>query len=274
MFASKPWPDIKKRGPFLIFKAVSEALPSLRSYAHLLIEDTVAGDEIVGHVLKDLVYNDETSECQEVSREDLFQSVDARLLNHLQAMSDGGAALETLRGLTLYERRCLLLTAIGRFEPCQVARITGISLGTVEYVLNRVRPIVSAARCTGVLIIEDEPHMAELLGVLVEQSGHHVAGIAHTLDEAVELARSKQFELILSDIQLHHSESGKDAVQKICSLVGWRIPTVYITAHPERVSPEEAAQADGLISKPFDIWRVREAIDGALGRATAHQQAG
>ena len=65
----------------MIFKAVSEALPSLRSYAHLLIEDTVAGDEIVGHVLKDLVYDDETSECQEVSREDLFQSVDARLLS-------------------------------------------------------------------------------------------------------------------------------------------------------------------------------------------------
>lgn len=245
---------------------ISEELPSLRSYAHLLVGEVAAGDEIVSAMLRDFVFDAQTSELPDISRECLFQTLDAKLLDRLQLDCAEVETVPELQGLSLHERRCLLLTVIGRFDPFQVASITGVSLESVEGLLSRMTPAVVTVEATGVLIIEDDPYMAELLGILVEQAGHRVAGIAHSLAEAVKLARSQEFGLILSDVELNQKQSGPDAVRSIQAEVGRQVPAVYITAHPDRVSSDEVELEGGLISKPFDIWRVRDVIAEALRR--------
>jgi DNA-binding response OmpR family regulator len=53
-----------------------------------------------------------------------------------------------------------------------------------------------------VLIAEDQLIMAELLEIVLADSGYEVCGIARTVDEAVALGELHKFDLAVLDVQL------------------------------------------------------------------------
>ena len=243
---------------------VSSELRSLRSYAQLLLGTPDEGDQAVCDVLQGLIETATSADMGGMDRTSLFQQLDEALYPLAQERMENECTHPILHELTLIERRVLLLCIVGGFNIPELSRITGLHEPEIRQVLAHVQTVVHAATRTGVLIIEDDPHMAELLSVLVEQTGHWVAGVAHTRDEAVKLAGEQSFGLILSDIELGEEVCGKMAVTTIRETLGYDVPTIYITAHPERLEDADSAGQDGLVPKPFDIWRVREAVNRAI----------
>jgi CheY-like chemotaxis protein len=243
---------------------VSSELKSLRSYAQLLLGSAEFGDQVVCEVLGGLIESVTSADMGGMDRACLFHQLDQKLYPIAQAGAEGRSVHPILQELPISDRRVLLLSIVGRFETADVARITGLHLSEVAEIVERVEPVIIAASRTGVLIIEDEPHMAELLSVLVEQTGHWVAGIARNAGEAMKLTNERSIGLILSDIDLGEDVCGRVVVRNIREALGYEVPTIFITAHPERLGDVTCADSDGVVPKPFDIWRVREAVNRAV----------
>lgn len=112
---------------------------------------------------------------------------------------------------------------------------------------------------------------------MVENLGHHSAGIARTRAQAIALAKVKRPGLILADIHLADGSSGQDAVNEL--LDSFEIPAIFITAYPERFLTGERSEPAFLIAKPFEpstvsdsqaLFFERKAVRSPW-RATAHQ---
>ena len=243
---------------------VSSELKSLRSYAQLLLGSVDAGYQVVCDVLGDLIGSVQAAGPTSMDRAYLFQQLDHRLCHFAEAHLANDRVHPILHGLSVVDRRVLLLSIIGRFGAEDLAWITGLHVSDVIQIVARIESVVTAASRIGVLIIEDEPYMAELLSVLVEQTGHWVVGTACTPDEAMTFAKRRDIGLILSDINLGSDVCGRIVVHEIRETLGYNVPTIFITAHPERLREGEGENRDGVVPKPFDIWRVREAVNSAV----------
>ncbi len=122
---------------------------------------------------------------------------------------------------------------------------------------------------TSILIVEDEGIVAEDLACKVRQLGYDVAGTTGTGEEAIELARLEQPDLVLMDIRLGGKMDGIEAAQHI--LKERKLPILYLTAHSDTTTAQRAQQADayGYILKPFDDRDLRIQIDMALHKYRA-----
>ncbi len=121
---------------------------------------------------------------------------------------------------------------------------------------------ISNQIATDVLIIEDEPLIADDLREVVEELGHHVVALTRTHKEAVNAMERKTPGLILADIQLADGSSGLEAVNEILGAVS--IPVIFITAYPERFLLGEAPEPAFLLAKPFAVEALKAVISQAL----------
>lgn len=125
-----------------------------------------------------------------------------------------------------------------------------------------------------ILIVEDEPLIAEDLRGLLEELGHHVCAVCdNALDAMAEIAAQAP-DLLLLDINLG---DGADGVQLAAAVKGKHpVPFIFVTSHSdpatlERVKPLRPA---GFIIKPFDENDLRAQIEIALARHAHHVEAG
>jgi DNA-binding response OmpR family regulator len=120
---------------------------------------------------------------------------------------------------------------------------------------------------SGILIVEDEQHLAEGLRFNLEAEGYHVQ-VVETGEAALEtLARDPAaFEVVVLDVML----PGKDGFTVMSELrqAGQFIPTLMLTArgHPEDVLRGFAAGADDYLTKPFELAILIARIRGLLRR--------
>ncbi len=113
------------------------------------------------------------------------------------------------------------------------------------------------------LIVDDEAPARELLRSLLEEvGGVQVVGEAAEADEALELIRSIDYDLVLLDIQMP-GPSGLDLAREIRQLPQ-RPAIVFTTAYPDHAVEAFELEAVDYLVKPFDAERLRRAIDRAL----------
>ncbi|RYF21155.1 MAG: response regulator [Oxalobacteraceae bacterium] len=98
-----------------------------------------------------------------------------------------------------------------------------------------------------VLIIEDEPMIASLIEMLLEEVGATSCDFAVTQDEAILAALAHPPDVITSDVQLLEG-TGPLAVRAINETLGER-PVIYITANPDACEPRAIGSV--VISKPI-----------------------
>lgn len=117
-----------------------------------------------------------------------------------------------------------------------------------------------------VLVIDDDPAIAELLhSVLVE--GGHEPEAATTLDGF----GSNGYELVIADL-LSCDAYGLEAAAAWVAEIRRRIPGVPVvvcTAHRRAASDREAIGADAVITKPFDVDDFLALVDRLTGRPTS-----
>jgi CheY-like chemotaxis protein len=125
---------------------------------------------------------------------------------------------------------------------------------------------------TRVLIVEDEPDAAELLGEILTFAGA-VVDRAHCADDALRKMSVFRPELIVSDIGLPGVD-GHELLRRIRALSleeGGRTPAIALTAY-SRGHDEERALAAGfqaLLSKPFEPAQLIASLASLAGSHTA-----
>lgn len=118
-----------------------------------------------------------------------------------------------------------------------------------------------------ILVVEDEPLMAQDIRLKLEESGYKIIGTCASGAQAVEQANYKHPDLILMDIVLEGNMTGIEAANLIRQHND--IPIVYLTAYAddELISQAEITDPFGYILKPPVARELHAVITLALSRA-------
>jgi DNA-binding NtrC family response regulator len=120
-----------------------------------------------------------------------------------------------------------------------------------------------------ILVIDDDKAACDLLREIFEDQGWQVE-MALTPDAACDLAKTRQFDLVVSDINLEADTTGIDLLRNFRE----KVPVILITAFGSLESSIEARRegAWDLISKPFNFEDVITAAERALRTRSEIQQ--
>ncbi len=103
-----------------------------------------------------------------------------------------------------------------------------------------------------ILVVEDEPLIAEDISGYLIESGFEVAGIAETGEEALRLAEKTGPDAMLLDINLGEGMDGVEVAGIIRDR--YQIPVVFLTSHADKGTLERAKHTlpAGYLLKPFE----------------------
>jgi two-component system, cell cycle response regulator DivK len=117
-----------------------------------------------------------------------------------------------------------------------------------------------------ILVVEDDPHIMNLIVILLEREGYTVVK-ATSAEEGISLAHAGPLDLILMDVAL----PGLDGLEatRILKEAGptSRVPVIALTAQARKEDEERALRAgcDGFIPKPLSTRAFLEQVSGFLG---------
>jgi DNA-binding LytR/AlgR family response regulator len=107
-----------------------------------------------------------------------------------------------------------------------------------------------------ILIVEDEPLIADNIAFILEDEGYKVVGKAIDVEEALELIENTKPGLILLDISLDGDEDGVELAHIINQK--YQIPFIFITSHSDKLTINRVKKTNpcGFIVKPFKAAEV------------------
>jgi len=102
-----------------------------------------------------------------------------------------------------------------------------------------------------VLIVEDEPLIAENIAMYLNNHDYEVAGIAYDYEEAILKLELEKPDIVLLDINLEGNRDGIDVGKVIHEKIG--IPFVFLSSYSDKNTLERAklVQPSGYLVKPF-----------------------
>lgn len=124
--------------------------------------------------------------------------------------------------------------------------------------------------CTAkVLIVEDEGTVAAHIQLCLERLGYEVVGIADTGQDALDLARDHQPDLVTMDVILQGSMDGIQTADRLRKTRD--IPVVFLTSLSDTLTMQRAKTTApyAYLIKPFQEHELRLALEIALCRHAA-----
>lgn len=124
-----------------------------------------------------------------------------------------------------------------------------------------------------VLIIEDEPLIAEDIAACLRRSDYQVSGILYGADEVMQELNNNTPDIVLVDINLNGAQQGIDIARLINQ--HFQLPFVYLTSYSDRKTLELAKDTSpaGYVVKPFTEPGLRAALEIALhNHAVKHKE--
>jgi DNA-binding response OmpR family regulator len=118
-----------------------------------------------------------------------------------------------------------------------------------------------------VLVVEDDPVILRLLEVNFELEGFGVL-LAHDGAEGIEMARTQQPDVIVSDIMMPHTSG----LELLATLKGdpdtKAIPIILLSAKAQTADLKVGldAGADDYVTKPFEPLDLVERVNALLSR--------
>jgi len=115
-----------------------------------------------------------------------------------------------------------------------------------------------------ILVVEDEPLIAEDIRGYLEESGFGVAGIAHSGAMALEMLSRTKPDALLLDINLGSGPDGIEIAEII--RLRYRLPFVFLTSHSDKSTLDRAKLSfpAGYLLKPFDGSDLMTSLEIAL----------
>ncbi len=124
---------------------------------------------------------------------------------------------------------------------------------------------------TKVLVVEDNPIVAEDLKRKLKNLGYFVTDTAYSGKEAVESAMNQLPDIALMDIRLGDGMNGIDAASELKK--NFNVSVIYLTAHADddTISRAKKTEPYGYIVKPFDDSELKSAIEIAVYKQKSDQ---
>lgn len=115
-----------------------------------------------------------------------------------------------------------------------------------------------------ILIVEDEPLIAEDISETLKEKGYGVTGIAHNANDAIRILKSSSPSLALLDINIDGNIDGLMLAQIIKK--EFCLPFIFLTSYtdPETLNKVKELDPYGFIVKPFDDRELCSNIDIAI----------
>ncbi|MAX71994.1 MAG: hypothetical protein CMC76_13010 [Flavobacteriaceae bacterium] len=115
-----------------------------------------------------------------------------------------------------------------------------------------------------VLIVEDDPIIAEDIKDMLSSNDYHVVGIAYDKDEALSHISENKPDLVLLDINLEGNYEGFDVADHINK--NRKVPFLYLTSYSGKEILDKAKQTlpMGYVVKPFNERELFSSIEIAL----------
>lgn len=115
-----------------------------------------------------------------------------------------------------------------------------------------------------ILIVEDEPLIAEDLAGYLEENGFVISGIAHSYEDAMNKLRHGKPKAVVLDINLGEDRDGVDIGKTIREK--FDLPFIYLTSYSGKQVLERAKKTrpDGYLLKPFEGKDVMTALEIAI----------
>ncbi|MEM8896005.1 MAG: response regulator transcription factor [Bacteroidota bacterium] len=103
-----------------------------------------------------------------------------------------------------------------------------------------------------ILVVDDEPYIAEMCRDMLLALGYKVIGMAGSYNKAIGLIDSKNPDLVILDISLEEEKDGTDLGTYIGTKSG--MEHIYLTSHKDVTTINRAAQTSpaAYLIKPFD----------------------
>ena len=117
-----------------------------------------------------------------------------------------------------------------------------------------------------ILAVDDSKAMRDLVSSVLISAGHEVQ-VASDGDEALEVARTERFDLVLSDVHMPNM-NGISLVSKLRRLPGFEyIPMIMVTTEDSDYKKKKAKAmgATGWLVKPFSPERLINAVTKLVG---------
>src|SRR6476646_11092891 len=130
---------------------------------------------------------------------------------------------------------------------------------------NRGREMTSAAQvqpampAKRILVVEDELMIRMLLEDMLGELGYTVTAEAGRLDEALQAAKTADFDLAILDVNL----DGEPVSPVADALAARGTPFVFATGYGERALPESHRERPTL-KKPFQLEHLKHTLERAL----------
>ncbi|HEU0225667.1 MAG TPA: response regulator transcription factor [Steroidobacteraceae bacterium] len=125
------------------------------------------------------------------------------------------------------------------------------------------------------LIVEDDPHMAYLLGYLAEKERFVVETIADGRQGIERIDRGPPADLVLLDVMLPYTD-GFELLEKLRANAKWKqVPVIVLTSRTREHDAVRALSlgADDYLNKPFSPAELVARIRRRLRPAGTPQQA-
>lgn len=115
-----------------------------------------------------------------------------------------------------------------------------------------------------ILIVEDEPIIADDLAYTLEELGYGVTGIAHDARDAITHISLQKPDLVLLDINLEGEEDGIFVATQLHSK--YHIPFVFLTSLADKRTLDRAkvTEPSGYLVKPVNENDLRSTLEIAL----------
>jgi DNA-binding NarL/FixJ family response regulator len=115
-----------------------------------------------------------------------------------------------------------------------------------------------------VLIVEDEPAIAEHIAAYLDNNDFSVSGIAYDNADALEELRVNTPDVVILDINLSEEKDGID----IAALINekYQLPFLFLTAHSDKQTLNRAKSVNpsGYIVKPFNERTLQASVEIAI----------
>ena len=111
-----------------------------------------------------------------------------------------------------------------------------------------------------VLVIEDEPIIAEMISIILEVQGFKVISLSDTA-RARQKLHAREVDLAMLDLNL----GGEDGADMCAYIKGQddlkHIPVILVSANPGLAAIMKDCGADDYIAKPFDIDKFVDKVN-------------
>ena len=119
--------------------------------------------------------------------------------------------------------------------------------------------VAPAPQAKRILVVEDELMIRMLLEDMLGELGYTIAAQAARIDEALEAAKSADFDLAILDVNLN----GQPISPVADALVARGMPFVFATGYGERGLPDSHRDRPTL-KKPFQLDGLKRLLQSAL----------